>query len=141
MVDTVRTKSAFKANVSVVGDRAEVVDKKSRIRGQVTTGRGELLSFVGSSARSAIERHRKVHDSSREAVGQLWKRMAIIFQGEAMHMQMRVYRAVHKAMRDDTTHIKGVQEDVPSKLFEAVEIAVSVVDDACEETALEVVVE
>lgn len=38
-----------------------------------------------------------------------------------MRIHLRVDQAVHKAVSDDMTHNQGVQEEVRSKLFEAVE--------------------
>lgn len=55
-----------------------------------------------------------------------------------MHMQVRVDQAVHKAVQVVTTDNQGVQEEVRSKLSEAVNIAAVVVDDACEELAFDV---
>lgn len=60
--------------------------------------------------------HGEVRESSRGAVGQLWKPMAIVFQEEAMRMQMRMDQAVYNAVHDIKNHIQGVQEEVRAKL-------------------------
>lgn len=46
-------------------------------------------------------------------------------------------QAVHKAVRDTTTHHQGMHKEVRSKLFESAEIVVVVVNDVCEEPASE----
>lgn len=63
--------------------------------------------------------------------------MAIVFQEESICMRVRVEQAVYTAVRDAMTHNQGVQEEVCSKLSEAVGIAVPAVHDACEEPAFE----
>lgn len=64
--------------------------------------------------------------------------MTSFLQKKAMRVQVQVDRAVLKAVRYVTIHSRGVQEEVRSKLFEVVEIAVPVADGVCEQSVLEV---
>lgn len=123
-----------------VRDQVEAVDKIAQIDGRVAAVRGTLLKPFGLLEDRATRGHRDVRNSLREAVGQLRKRMASVFQKEAMRMQVRVDQAVHKAVRDVATHSQGVQEEIRSKLSEAVRTVAPVVGGACEEPAAEVVV-
>lgn len=60
------------------------------------------------------------------------------FQCEAMHIQVRLIQAVQKAVCDVAIRNQGVQNEVRSKFSTGLEIGVSIIDDACEESALEV---
>lgn len=53
-------------------------------------------------------------------------------------MQVRVTYAVYKAVYDLTRDNQVVQEEVCSKLIEAVKTVILVVDDTCDEPAFEV---
>lgn len=74
------------------------------IRGRVTVTCGKVLTCLVSLAKGAVQRHREVGDSLREAVGQLWKRLPNLFLAEFMHMQVKVSQTVHRALRDAVTH-------------------------------------
>lgn len=58
-----------------------------------------------------------------------------------MPMHVRVDQAVHKAVRNFTTHNYGVQQEMHSKLSKGVKIEVPVADDAREEPRVEVRIE
>lgn len=55
-------------------------------------------------------------------------------------MLVRAVHAVHKAVRNGRTHFHGVNKEKCSKLFEAMKMVDPVVDDGCEEPALDVCV-
>lgn len=121
-----------------VRDRADAVDKIARIGGLVTAVRCELLLSISFLKEDAVRKHRNAGDHLREEMGQLWRRMARVFQKNFMCMLVWVDRAVYKAVRDFPTYNQGVQGGLRSKLCEALWIVVLVFAVACKGPAFEV---
>lgn len=93
-----------------VRDRVEERDKIARIGGLVKAVRGKLMFSLGSLIKKGIRGDRMVSVTSREAVGQLLRRIVSVFQEEATRKEMRVDQADHKVVCDISTYTQGLQK-------------------------------